>query len=270
MDGTLLNSSSKLSRENRAALHRFVDGGGLFTVATGRMEKSVLPYLRDLPVNVPAIVYNGAAIYDFNTDQLLWQDSLGTEVLLPVAKVMEQFAGIGVQCYHGGSTYFVTENGHTDAHRIREGFKPIHSSLEEIPQPWFKVILAWDPPKLREVEDYLKEFDGGFRQVYSEPQFLELLSPNASKGGALKVLADMLGLRSSCIISMGDNLNDMELIREADIGIAVENAHHSLKAIADLCGPHHDKNAVAEVIGWIEEGKICEQFDSMKRVILHG
>jgi Cof subfamily protein (haloacid dehalogenase superfamily) len=256
MDGTLLNSSSKVSRENKAALERFVKGGGLFTVATGRMEKSVVQYLADLPINVPAIVYNGAAIYDYKTERMLWQDNLTPSTIEPVRQVMERYPDIGIQFYHGGRAYIVRQNEYTRAHMIRENFKPIIAELDEIPLPWFKIILAWDPKKLHEVEEFLKGFDEPFRQVYSEPQFLELLNVSTSKGNALKVLTRRLGLSQSCVIAMGDNLNDMELIKEADIGIAVENAHTMLKSAADICCAHHDRNAVSEVIDWIEDGII--------------
>lgn len=256
MDGTLLNSSSKLSCENSTALRRFVDGGGLFTVATGRMEQSVIEYLDALPVNVPAIVYNGAGIYDFRQGRLLWQANLDAAVAGPVSMVMEKFPGISVQVYHGGRTYFVSENEYSEAHRIREHFEPVRAKLEEVPEPWFKIILAWDPQKLSDVEEFLKGFDLPFRQVYSEPQFLELLNPDATKGSALKVLIGLLGIDRSSVISMGDNLNDIELIKEAGTGIAVANAHSSLKAAADLCCTDNDSHAAAEVISWIEKGEI--------------
>jgi Cof subfamily protein (haloacid dehalogenase superfamily) len=257
MDGTLLDSSSRLSIENKTALDRFVASGGLFTVATGRMEKSVMQYLQDLPVNLPAIVYNGAAIYDFQTDKMLWQDNLEPGVIEPVKEAMERFPEIGVEFYHGGMTYYVRENKHTYEHMIREKFDPIITDVDNVPQPWNKVILTWDPHRLPEVESFLKKFRIPFSQVYSEPQFLELLNLNTSKGNALKVLKKMFGLNDACVIAMGDNLNDMELIREANVGIAMGNAHTALKVAADMCCSHHDLSAVSEVIGWIEKGIIA-------------
>lgn len=256
MDGTLLDSCSRLSMENKTALDRFVAGGGFFTVATGRMEKSVMQYLKDLPVNLPAIVYNGAAIYDFQKDRILWQDNLVPGVIEPVREVMERFPEIGVEFYHGGMTYFVRENRYTYEHMLREKFDPIITAVDDVPQPWYKVILAWDPCRLPEVESFLMKYRTLFSQVYSEPHFLELLNLKTSKGNALKMLIEMLGLNQTFVIAMGDNLNDMELIREADVGIATDNAHTSLKAAADLCCSHHDLNAVSEVISWIESGKI--------------
>lgn len=256
MDGTLLDSSSRLSSANKAALKRFVAGGGLFTVATGRMEKSVMQYLQDLPVNLPAIVYNGAAIYDFKEERMLWQLHLLPDIIEPVKKVIERFPGIGAVLYRCQETYFVRENKYTYEHLNRENLMPVITDVDEVPQPWLKVILTWDPHRLPQVEEFLKGFNAQFSQVYSEPQFLELLNRDASKGNAMKRLIQMSGLDNVRVVGMGDNLNDMELIREADIGVAVENAHETLKAFADMCCSHHDANAVSEVIGWIEDGRI--------------
>jgi|LSQX01.1.fsa_nt_gb Cof subfamily protein (haloacid dehalogenase superfamily) len=256
MDGTLLDSNSEISSDNIKAIERFIEGGGLFTVATGRMEKSVQPYLNRLPVNAPVIVYNGAGIFDFKAGRILWQANLDTKITGPVKDIMDKFPGISVQVYHGGQTYFVTENQYSDALRIREHFEPIRTGLDEVPTPWFKIILAWDPLKLKNVEKFLNSCQGDFRQVYSEPQFLELLNPKATKGSAMNELIGMLGMEGSCVISMGDNLNDIELIKEAGIGIAVANAHTDLKAVADMCSTDNNNSAAAEVIGWLEEGKI--------------
>jgi HAD superfamily hydrolase (TIGR01484 family) len=63
MDGTLLNNKSQVSREKHLAIERFVSKGGKFTVATGRMEASVRPYVEKLPINAPAIHYNGSMIF---------------------------------------------------------------------------------------------------------------------------------------------------------------------------------------------------------------
>ena len=68
MDGTLLNSKLEVSDENVRAIEYFVDNGGVFTIATGRMELGVRKYLRILPVNAPVILYNGALIYDFEKE----------------------------------------------------------------------------------------------------------------------------------------------------------------------------------------------------------
>ena len=62
MDGTLLNSERKISAGNKAMIKKAVEAGVIFTIATGRMYASALPFAKDLGVEVPIITYNGAVI----------------------------------------------------------------------------------------------------------------------------------------------------------------------------------------------------------------
>ncbi len=256
MDGTLLNGKHQVSPENSRALRKFTEGGGLFALATGRMEKAVTPYLPDLPVNVPGIVYNGAAIYDFSEGRVLWTDCLPDSMTEISRNILERFPGVGYQVFHGGDIYFVRENAYTEWHMHREGFVPIVTTLDKVPKPWYKTLMAWDPEKLALIEAWLKETGGDFHAVYSEPQFLEMLNVGASKGKALKRLVSILGIPGLQVTAMGDNLNDLEMLKEADVGIATGNAHEAVRQAAGLCCCTNDLHAVAEVIGWMEHGTI--------------
>ncbi len=256
MDGTLLNLKSRVSEKNVKALNRFVKGGGLFTVATGRMVKAIEPYLGVLPINIPAIVFNGAAIYDFSSKKLLWQNCLPDDMDNVAARLLERFPEIGAELFHGNNIYLPSTNAETDEHAKREGFNPIFAEVKDIPKPWFKILIAWKPEKLVEIEDFLKGMKEEFHAMYSEPQFLELLHKTASKGSALKHLAAMLNFPCECVIAMGDNRNDLEMLQIAGTGIAVANAHEDAIKAADLTGGHHDEDAVAQVIDWIEDGTI--------------
>lgn len=256
MDGTLLNGKHLVSPENNSALRRFTEGGGLFTLATGRMDKTVRPYLADLPVNAPGIIYNGAAICDFSKSIILWHNCLPDSITEIAQSILGHFPDIGIQVCYGGDIYFVSENEETEKHRFREGFTPIISTLDRVPKPWYKILLAWEPKNLVQVEALLREIGGDFRTVYSEPQFLEILNSGVSKGHALNRLIELPGLQGLKVTAMGDNLNDLEMLREADIGIATGNAHKLLREAADLCCCSNDDHAVAEVIGWMENGTI--------------
>lgn len=256
MDGTLLNGKHLVSAENLHALERFTRGGGLFTVATGRMEKTAKTYVANLPVNVPGIIYNGAAIYDFSENSVLWHNCLPDSIKELSQRILDRYGDIGFQVFHGGEIYFVRENAETEKHKIREGFKPIIATLNEVPKPWYKALMAWEPENLAVVEAWLMETGGDFHAVYSEPQFLELLNSSVSKGNALKRLLSLTGLQGIKVTAMGDNLNDMELLQEVDVGIATGNAHELLRKSANLCCCTNDDHAVAEVIGWMEDGII--------------
>lgn len=255
MDGTLLNSMSQVSDENKAAAERFVRGGGLFTIATGRIEKTVERFSQILPINAPAILYNGAAVHDLKSRKTLWQNFLGKEVKGVVKALAENYPELGIEIFHGGDVYQLHGNEETEKHKIKEGFTAHEVPLEEVPDaPWFKVLLAWEPEKLKEVELFLKEKTEEFQLVYSEPEFLEIMHMNASKGRALERLARMLGILPYNIVAVGNNLNDSEMLKIAGIGVAVDNAHEDLKKIARVCGCHHNEHIVSWVVQMLEKG----------------
>ena len=68
MDATLLDDNHTISEENRQAIDYFIKNGGRFTVATGRMVEAVRAYMPNLHINAPAVLHNGAKIYDYEKD----------------------------------------------------------------------------------------------------------------------------------------------------------------------------------------------------------
>lgn len=259
MDGTLLNSKFEISDENIKALKGFVDEGGIFTIATGRMELGVERYIRSLPVNAPVILYNGALIYDFYNTKILWNSCLENNLKSILNNLKSKFPHIGIEIFQGGDVYFMSENEETEKHRKKEGFLPKYVLVDQIPEPWYKVILTTQPSKLTEIENYINRTDKPFRMVYSEPQFLELLSKSASKGTALIELAKITGIGMENVISIGDNCNDIEMIEASGIGFAVENAHQNLKRIARYSCVHHDQHAAEYVVKWLRRVLLIEK-----------
>lgn len=256
MDGTLLNSKFEVSEENVNALKYFVDNGGVFTIATGRMELGVRRYLKDLPVNAPVVLYNGALLYDFKDEKALWSQCLEGDISGVLEELLDEFPHLGIEIFQGGEVYFLRENEETEKHRIKEGFAPQITSVGEIPKPWYKVILTTNPEKLPQVENYLKGKDTAFRMVYSERQFLELLHKKASKGEALCELTKMTGITMDKVVSVGDNHNDMEMVKISGTGFAVENAHPDLIKAANHPCVHHDRHAAAYIVNWIEKNRL--------------
>ena len=62
MDGTLLSSDIAISEKNKNAIHKAVDNGIVFLIATGRMYVSAQPYAEGLGLDVPLVTYNGALV----------------------------------------------------------------------------------------------------------------------------------------------------------------------------------------------------------------
>lgn len=89
MDGTLINSNKEISKENLDAIKYFVNNGGKFTVATGRMVASVECFLDRLNLDLPAILHNGGKIYDYNNKKVVYEHFIEEDRKESIKKVWE-------------------------------------------------------------------------------------------------------------------------------------------------------------------------------------
>ncbi|MED4600140.1 Cof-type HAD-IIB family hydrolase [Paenibacillus validus] len=257
MDGTLLNAQKEISKENLAAIERFVAQGGLFTVATGRIVEPAGYFVKQLPVNTPAILYNGAVIYDYSREEAIWQSELPDAGKAALQQVVEAFPGIGAEIYVQGEPYpyVLRENEWTARHRQIERFpyQPI-DDVTKVPPDWLKVLFAWEPERLDQTSEAIVRLTEAaqIEWVRSDDRYFEMLARGATKGHALELLTDKIGIAMERCVAIGDHLNDLEMIRRAGIGVAVENAHPLLIEAANRKGKHHQEHAVADVIEWLE------------------
>jgi Cof subfamily protein (haloacid dehalogenase superfamily) len=255
MDGTLLNSDNKVSRENSDAIKRFVEAGGWFTVASGRPETAVKPYITELPINAPAILYNGTVLYDMKREEMIYGMYLHESVKPIVSELLEKFPGVGSHVYLTGKIACLKKNEIIQRCQRKEFSSPDLTTVDQIAgEPWHKVLFGAKPDVLKKIEEYLRNKVLNATIVYSEDEYLELLPLNASKGQALEKLISELNCNKEMVVALGDHLNDIELIKSAGVGVAVANAHPELKSAAKLCVSSNDEHAVAQLISLVEKG----------------
>lgn len=259
MDGTLLNSKHAISKENIEAIKRFVAQGGLFTLATGRIDSSVRPYLENLPVNAPAILYNGAMIYDCKRHHIIWEQFLPDDAKRIVWPILDEFTETGIEVYDSaGDVHVFADNALTDYHMLRENLHPKRLGVEFPLKTlaWRKILFAWDqkymPLLQRFLNRLIRQQGWSIRTMRTEANFLEIVPRDVNKGVALAQVSKSLGVERSNVIAVGDNLNDLEMLQMAGVGVAVANAHRSVKRVATFCTVSNDDHAVSEVVKWIE------------------
>ena len=89
IDGTLNTKSFKLPENNKKAIIEFVNNGGNFTLCSGRNLQSLSIHYNKLGISTPAIFLNGAGIYDFKNEEMIYQNFIseeGEEIILDVLK----------------------------------------------------------------------------------------------------------------------------------------------------------------------------------------
>ena len=109
--------------------------------------------------------------------------------------------------------------------------------------------------ELRETVDNAP-FADDFSFVQSSPWYYELLPKGSNKGSGLKKLAEVIGVPLTRVIACGDNENDLEMIKIAGCGVAVQNAVDAVKDAADYITVSNNSDAIAAVIADLGNGKL--------------
>jgi Cof subfamily protein (haloacid dehalogenase superfamily) len=117
------------------------------------------------------------------------------------------------------------------------------------PLTCIKVAGIGEESTLREKRRELERiFAGKLYVTQSSFDILEFLHPEVSKDNALKTIATDLGIAPAEIVAIGDNHNDIDMIRYAGLGVAMGNAHEEVKAAADYVTLSNSEEGVAVVV----------------------
>jgi len=256
-DDTLYNRSGLISPRNRAALQHFVEEGGLFTISTGRsyINFAIQMERERLPVNVPVVLSNGAAIYDFQRGRLLWQSPLPKEAAGHLQLLCAAYPQLGFEAYYENEVYTFRANGVTRHHLKRCCLEGLPREIQEMPGPWVKVILQHeDPAYLNQVQEELCLVWGDFYEVtFSNPYLLEVTAKGANKGSAVEWVAQELGIRGKDVYCVGNGLNDISMLAVSAVPYAPSDCYQELKDWGAVLLPPCDEDCIAHLIGVLEE-----------------
>ena len=248
MDATLLNRDHKVSERNREAIEYFISEGGRFTVATGRMVAAVRAYFSQMRINAPALLHNGAKIYDFEKDVPLFEKFIEEPRKNAIRRVHDELPEIGLEVYSEEKVYIYRECSETERFKTRS-YDVTYSLPEKVwRKPWIKALLIGERELLDKYEPvYRREYDNGYC-VRSGSMYLDVVANGVSKGKALTRLTELLGIERGNVFAVGDNMNDIDMLLAAGNAFAVENAEPAVKAAAGRMVPSCDESAVAYII----------------------
>lgn len=258
IDGTLNNKLRKLPARNEKAIDRFVNlHGGHFTLASGRNVASMEKHYRRLPIkNTPAIVLNGAGIYDFSKNQMLRFRSVSDAGKEMVVRILREFPSLEVE--------FCTQDNILLLNPLIFGpalvradnlpHKKCKSMDEILPFDWGKVVLFGPPPLIKKVKQFTKGLNSDeIHTMSSSVVTFELLAAGTHKGEAVRTLAEMLGIQYEHTAAIGDYFNDYDMLRSVYLPAACGQAPLEMHKIAKFHAGHCNKGAVADLIEFIEK-----------------
>lgn len=254
LDDTLLRDDLTISRRSLDVLREVRERGVVVTLATGRMFPSALPYARLLNFEMPLITYQGALVKNAFSGEVVYECSLPEEV----ARLVIHYGrrnNIHINSYLHDKLYVerITPLGEHYERHAGVPFTKVND-LEELLETAlpYKLLLIDEEEKLQEHAAKLRElFEEVGQDVYlakSKPTYLEVNHPQATKGEALKKLAQRLGISREEVMAFGDSYNDLEMLDYAGIGVAVANAYPEVRARARYVTASNNDDGVAEAL----------------------
>lgn len=262
LDGTLMMENDQIiSPKVRRVIAAAQERGVTFTLATGRMFDFVIPVAQDLRITAPLICYQGGLIQALDSAPL-YRATMQPALMREVLEWQTQ-RGVDIVLY-AGDDVFLTERRHPDEfyrHMLGEQLVWVDdlSSVIERCEP-IKFIIFVKPHEADRVRGELQQrFEDRLAVTRSHEIIVEGNPPGVSKGDALHRLAAHLGIPREQVMAVGDQDNDVPMIIWAGVGVAMGNASHAVKDVADWIAPSLAKDGAAVAIERFVLGRSREE-----------
>ncbi len=267
IDGTLVNSRDELTAPTKAAIRRACDAGIRVVLATGRRYSKVLHLVEPLGLDVPLVTASGALIKDPIDHRTLFCAEFKPGILEATLQIVTA-AGYDVLLY--GDTFakgfdFYCRSFHVENQpQLAEYFQRNRiygrefPNLLAAPPPGIFAGFAMSTPAAMAAlgNQLVQQFgDDLYVHVLKSPfysgWFCEIEPGGVSKWSAVQHLARDWGIGDDEICAVGDDVNDIPMIRGAGLGVAMGNALEPVKAAADRVAPCHDSDGLVDVVSWL-------------------
>lgn len=258
LDGTLLNGQGQISDVNRQAIAHFESEGGRFTYISGRVARCLAPILQKMTPPIPVGSNNGM-VYDPNAGEWVDFEAMTLDIKPLVDEILCRFPDAGLIVMGKEHIYFSKRDPISDRFRKGVGLSERYDALEEIGEPFCKVLFTYPAEKFEELRCAVDAhpLSANYEMVRSDPKYYEVMPKGCNKGRALERLALYLGISPERTLAVGDDENDISMFGKARLGIAVANAAPKAKEAADLVlDVTNNENAIAAIIERLERGEI--------------
>ena len=236
---------------NLEAVRYWMAQGGRFTVATGRALAAFRRQAEAVPMNAPAIVGNGAAIYDFAQGQYVLRRYLPEGALERLEAAAAAFPGISLEFYRENGPIQVLRPlawNHQHAQLTGLPFQEV-AGLGQVETPLSKILFVGWREELEQLLAHLtaQNWAEDYALIFSSDHMLEMTNRDATKGAMALELRELCGCKE--LICVGDHGNDLSMLRLADWAFAPANAIAEVRALPGIgivC--HCLDGALAEVV----------------------
>ena len=246
MDGTLLDREHRIPPRNLAAIAYLRTRGIPFVLASGRPSYSMRRYHQDIDGG-DMICLNGAQVLDKHGN-ILRDTALDNEQIRAIRRVLprgdQRYA---IHYYHHLDWY--TETPADSSVQFEKNITGREPRLDcDNLHHAHKIMISGTAEDILTLQNTLRAELTGLDIYRSHRCYLEIMHPQSGKGKAMAFLAERYGIPLSACIALGDNDNDIGMLRRAGLAVVMDNAEDSVKSHAHIIAAPHHQSGFADII----------------------
>jgi len=228
MDGTLLNNKGEVSKANQQAIKAAKDKGVHVVLSTGRSLLTSREHADALGLNSYLVTVNGSEVWDENRE-IIERNLVSPE--------------------HIQWMWELTKQHHTKFWAINTERNWHNEMPDEIHMlQWLKFGFWTEDAATREIIQRELEAKGAFELSNSTLKNIEVNPKGIHKARGLGIVCRKLGIKMGNVMAVGDSRNDLMMIKEAGLGVAMGNAQEVVKQAADWVTATNEEDGVAKAI----------------------
>ena len=258
LDGTLIDSSEKLT-ETACEMARWLkEKGVLFTFATGRVQGMTEHYAREMQVSIPYVATNGAAL--IAPDGVIFRKKVP---LKPLETMLRTADDMGMSIIYSEDGYEKVFRDTPYIIRQRETFGRYNDvaplTQADYDHGMMEKLCVMDSEKTGTKIDYVEAYVKRYGAQYSYTRYgdkaVEIVHLGCTKAAGVTALAKWLGISMADVLAIGDDENDLQMLRMAGDTATVQNALEKVKPMVDYVSPYCHAEGVFDAVKHFIEGK---------------
>lgn len=268
VDGTLLDQDGTLRPSTAAAVARAAAAGIRPVLCTGRRYRRALPIAVQLGIDAPLVCNSGAIVKDPGTHRTLWRADFDQSLAMGLFDLFRGhdqpsvvFTDRGpddfdfiIAAFPTGREHFDDYVGQNREHAEIDASGPWGSGSSVAGDPLFHICAIGTTGEMLAFEQRAHERFAGRVQTFVQRSsrylgtMCELLRHDANKWTAVLQLARVWGIEPDAICAVGDDVNDIPMIKNAGLGVAMGHARPEVQRAADHITGDHDADGVAMLV----------------------
>ncbi|MBS9337114.1 Cof-type HAD-IIB family hydrolase [Fructobacillus parabroussonetiae] len=255
IDGTLLNDNREITPAVKAAVQEANEQGIYVVITTGRPATGVKNVIEELGLvsdNQYVITHNGGMAQSTDHSKMIYHETLPWSLFKEAeAFAQQQQAYLQIESDEFAYTMAREQNVFVSQENfvVQLPLKVVDSLADVQDVPFVKAMLIGEKNFMDRVQEQVPtDLKEQANVVRSTPNNLEFMNKDASKGAAMLALAAKLGIQAEETMAIGDQENDVTMIRQAGIGVAMGNAVPMIQEAADVQTTDNNHDGVANAI----------------------